>query len=169
MKDREQKYSDYQEKKFKDHFQNLIFVSYQFLVLKNLFTMSQVLRICLILLFYSLSSVELRKYDVCSFANEIQSKGVLRNDIHKHVCVAFYKGNFKTDFNSTKAFGIYAINEEWCKDDGACNIKCSDLLDDNLFDDVQCAEKIIEQKSVKAWGEEISCNHLRATVDQCFD
>jgi hypothetical protein len=131
--------------------------------------MTQVMQIFVI--FLMLNFVELKKYELCSFAVEIQSKGVLKNDIHKHVCVAFYKGNFRTDFNSTKSYGIYAIKDEWCKDGdgGICNVKCSDLLNENIKDDIECAEKIIEQRSVKAWGEEISCNHLRTPVDQCFD
>jgi hypothetical protein len=131
--------------------------------------MKEVLRIFVFLLYF-LNSLESKKYDLCGFAIEIQSKGVLKNDLHKHVCVASYKGNLRTDFNSSNAFGIYAIKEEFCKDgSGICNIKCSNLLDEQLKDDIECAEKIIEQRSVKAWGEEISCNHLRITIDQCFD
>lgn len=121
----------------------------------------------LLILIYFLNSLESRKYDLCSFTMEIQSKGVLRNDLHKHVCVASYKGNFRTDFNSSKTYGIYAIKENWCK--SICNVKCSNFVDENIKDDVECAEKIIEQRSVKAWGEEISCNHLRTTIDQCFE
>lgn len=122
-----------------------------------------VLFICLFLTFGNT-----KKYNLCNFVNEILVQGVLRNDLFKHVCIVSEKSNFRTDYNGTNEFGIYAIHQSWFKD---CNVTESiKFMDENIDNDIECAEKILQRNgSVKAWGEEISCNHLRPTLDQCFD
>lgn len=120
------------------------------------------------ILFIHLTSLTIsRKLSLCLFVREVTSQGVLSNDVFKHVCIASHISNFRTDFNGTNSFGIYAIQRSWLK---SCNVTSVDeLLDDNIDEDIRCAEKILQQSSVKAWSEEISCNHLRSTLDQCFD
>lgn len=110
-----------------------------------------------------------KKFTLCNFVKEVTNQGVLSNDLFKHVCIASFKTNFRSDYNTTGSYGIYALQQNWFKD---CNAtKVEEFLDDNIDNDIQCAEKILQQNSggVRAWGEDVSCNHLRPTLDQCFD
>jgi hypothetical protein len=47
----------------------------------------------------------------------------------------------------------------WCGKNapgGSCNVKCDDLLDDDIADDVTCAQKIIISHGLEGWGMQSS-------------
>ncbi|KAF9803830.1 hypothetical protein SFRURICE_013107 [Spodoptera frugiperda] len=59
-----------------------------------------------------------------------------------------------TKSNGKKAYGLYQIPSEWCKEGkrgGRCNIKCEDLLNDDIRDDTACALKIMEEHGFQYW------------------
>ncbi|XP_049705928.1 lysozyme isoform X1 [Helicoverpa armigera] len=50
-------------------------------------------------------------------------------------------------------------NKDWCKKGrkgGHCNIKCEDLLNEDLADDVRCAKRIYDRVGFKAWPTSFS-------------
>ncbi|XP_067002032.2 lysozyme [Anabrus simplex] len=60
-------------------------------------------------------------------------------------------------------FGLFQINSRyWCGLNGKggdCNIKCSDLLNDDISDDAKCALKIYRRHGFSAWyGWKNKCN-----------
>lgn len=98
---------------------------------------------------------------------------IKREDLYKHLCVA---NSLHTGYVSGLHIGIYGIGRKWwCSEDGdapggSCNVKCSDLLDNDIADDVRCAELILSQQGVLAWvGSESTCFSKRLLVDKCLE
>lgn len=112
-----------------------------------------------------------KQFEECEFANELYSRHhIPREDIYKHLCIA-------TSLDTNRAgdmIGIYGIGRRWwCGEyapSGGCNIKCSDLLDDDIADDVACASLILSQQGLEAWfASEWQCKGAFAqTVDECL-
>lgn len=99
-----------------------------------------------------------KKYKYCELAKELHSQhNIVRDEIYKHMCVASV--DLETDMNLDGEYlGIFVIGKKWwCgikETGGSCNVKCSDLTNDNLTDDVVCAKKIIDSQGLEAWGLE---------------
>ncbi|XP_037051786.1 uncharacterized protein LOC119085474 [Bradysia coprophila] len=117
-----------------------------------------------------------KNFDKCEFATELYRRHqVPVEDIYKHFCIASSL-HLSTGYNSEHGMiGIYGIgNQWWCGQDapgGGCNVKCSDLLDDDIADDVICANLILSQQGLRAWVKsEAPCKRRYAqTVDECLD
>lgn len=103
-------------------------------------------------------------YRLCELRNELMKKHeASKEDALKLVCVASKRSAFKTDQISGEYMGIFAISDKWwCENENAgkhCNIKCSDLLDEDISDDVKCALKILHGFELKGWGQSLeSCD-----------
>lgn len=114
-----------------------------------------------------------KQFDECEFAIELYSKHkVPREDIYKHFCIADTLHTTKDKEDRYK--GIYEISSQWwCglySPDGSCNVKCSDLLDDDIADDVACANLILSQQGVGGWGkkEETCKQEFEQKTDDCL-
>eukprot|EP00095_Tigriopus_kingsejongensis_P011066 maker-scaffold23_size669530-snap-gene-3.10 protein:Tk11066 transcript:maker-scaffold23_size669530-snap-gene-3.10-mRNA-1 annotation:"af249896_1alpha lactalbumin" len=77
---------------------------------------------------------------------------IAEEDIPKYVCI----GCHETRYNSSAIhigghYGLFQFTHElWCQEDdvgGECEVKCSDLADDDLTDDIKCLQKV----PVKSW------------------
>lgn len=114
------------------------------------------------LIILSFELCEAKVYDACEFVKEIHTKyNVTKEEIYKHLCVATV--SLDTTIQTDKENGIYGIGSEWwCREDeagGGCNLKCSNLRDDDISDDISCAKKILSQQGVEAWNEtDDECN-----------
>lgn len=113
-----------------------------------------------------------KQFKECEFAIELYSKHqVPREDIYKHLCIG---SNLHTSTDSYSYIGIYRISRQWwCGNDapgGGCNVKCSDLVDDDIADDVICANLILSEQGLGAWGEsETSCKRKCGQMaDDCL-
>lgn len=96
-----------------------------------------------------------KRFDQCELAIELYEKHeVPRDEIYIHLCIV---STLHTSRNSDGHLGIYSIGSRWwCGNDapgGSCNVTCADLLDDDIADDVFCANLIMSQQGVEAWGE----------------
>ena len=74
------------------------------------------------------------------------------DEIYKHICVIKNGGVEQSNF-----LGIYRIGKKWWCDSekpgGSCNLKCSNLLDNNYADDAKCAKLIMDTHGgVGAWN-----------------
>ncbi|KAF5271295.1 hypothetical protein FQR65_LT05310 [Abscondita terminalis] len=57
--------------------------------------------------------------------------------------------------DGTKRLGLFHINnKEWCgqgKTGGKCEMKCEDLINENITDDAVCAEKVLNERGFQDW------------------
>lgn len=95
-----------------------------------------------------------KQYELCEFATEIfETHKVPRDEIYKHLCIVKI---LHTSMRNGDFVGIYALGSQWwCGQEspgGRCNVTCSDLLDDDIADDVQCANLILKEQGLKGWN-----------------
>jgi hypothetical protein len=95
--------------------------------------------------------------------------------IQDHVCAAF--GNLTettTEQHSETlgTFGMYKISKSnWCnqRPTEGCGIPCSKLVDDDVKDDIICAEKILRQAGTNAFSQSKDCNdETRKNIQSCI-
>lgn len=95
--------------------------------------------------------------------------------IEDHICAAF--GNLSetsTDqyFDTLGTYGMYKISKtNWCnqKSTEGCGIPCSNLVDDNVKDDIICAEKIFRQAGTIAFSQSNECtDETKRDVQSCI-
>lgn len=121
-------------------------------------------------------------FNKCELARELKEMhGVSPQDIATYVCIAEHQSRFNSEaIGEGKYYGIFQLSEEyWCDPftiGKACNLKCDDLLNNDLSDDVQCVKKIIEEhKGISedgyssAWPSGAMCQSLRNSyLDECL-
>lgn len=107
-----------------------------------------------------------KQFEICEFVRELYHlHEIPREDIYKHMCIAqsLHTGRERYGF-----LGIYGIGSAWwCKDDapgGSCNMRCSNLLDDNIADDVECANFILSTHGFSGW--QVSEDHCRSGYEK---
>nr|XP_045596313.1 lysozyme C-like [Procambarus clarkii] len=100
----------------------------------------------------------------CGLASLLEKTyGLNRDVVKRFVCIAQYESGFNTkalnvNSNGSKDYGIFQLNNQyWCLDSrggkNVCKMACSNLLNDNLSDDVRCARTIVrETESWKGKG-----------------
>ena len=116
----------------------------------------------LLLIALTFVSTFAKVYEHCEFAEELfYTHDVPKDEIYKHVCIGEYLHTGKTRGGHA---GIYSIGTQWwCGEDepgGSCKVKCSDLTDDDISDDVKCASLILNQQGLSSWGK---------TQDSCMN
>ena len=128
-----------------------------------------------VLIILSLELAVTKKFKICEFAKEIHEKhNVTRSDILKHICIASESAVFDTESDGDLV-GIYRIGRKWwCGEkeaSGGCETMCSKFLDDDIADDVACANKIFNQQGLKAWEktEEDCISDHRFYVNECLE
>lgn len=128
----------------------------------------------LIAVVVGLKLVGAKVFNDCEFATELYlDHQIPREEVYKHLCIA-------TAIHQTHGsvydahLGIYGIGRRWwCGMDeagGSCHVQCSNLVDDDISDDVACAKIILSQQGVGAWGStESSCKRIyQEEVDRCL-
>ncbi|RVE52151.1 hypothetical protein evm_003224 [Chilo suppressalis] len=66
------------------------------------------------------------------------------------------------------------IGSEWCKEGrrgGKCDITCESLIDDDIRDDANCAQKVFDMEGFKYWSKwEARCKgHMLPDIEKCPD
>lgn len=92
--------------------------------------------------------VSARIYERCELVHELMELGINQGDISTWVCIAFHESRFNTAANNFHSgdHGIFQISElYWCGKGKACHLPCSDLKDDDITDDMECALRIHEE------------------------
>jgi hypothetical protein len=138
----------------------------------------KILFVDLLLLF----SVYGKIYNKCELAQELKHKHSIPDDlIAIYTCIAERQSNFNTEaVGDGYHFGMYQLSSEfWCSTYGAgkaCNLECSDLLDDDISDDLACMDVILEEHQrlsgdgFNAWPSYRGCKAKKHTyVSECFD
>ncbi|XP_069809835.1 lysozyme C-like [Dendropsophus ebraccatus] len=102
-------------------------------------------------------------YDRCKLIEELNKAGIVGikgYTMGDYVCLAKRISGYDTSLHtSATEFGLFQINSFWWCDDGKtlerknlCGVQCSDLLDKNITNDIQCFARIMKDpKGLDAW------------------
>ncbi|XP_042230734.1 lysozyme C-like [Homarus americanus] len=103
-----------------------------------------------------------KRFEKCELATVLENKhNMSRDDIKNWVCIAEFESTFNTEaintinWDGSYDYGLFQLNNKyWCKDDNkkgknVCKMACTDLLDADLTDDLNCIKKII--KDTERW------------------
>lgn len=110
------------------------------------------------------AAVRAKVYDRCELAMELHDRFKFsKRDIDKWLCLAYWESRFDTrayhkgKYDGSGDHGIFQINDKhWCQphegySENVCRIPCYLLRDDNLYDDVECVNKIFRRHGFHAW------------------
>lgn len=117
-------------------------------------------------------------FNNCDLAKQLDKYGVPRKDIPIWVCIANKESSLNSNLYNPEygTYGLFQVSQEyWCSPKGKkCNVKCKNLLDDNLADDIKCVKKIFATtksetgNGFKAWNTYSECkNSAKNYVKRC--
>lgn len=99
-------------------------------------------------------------YTKCELAKQLTANGISRTYQGHWVCLAMAVSGLDTSKtttlpNQTANYGIFQINsKEWCRvgyKGGKCNMKCEDLVTDNITNAIKCSVMIQQSKGFNEW------------------
>ncbi|XP_075134496.1 lysozyme C-like [Leptodactylus fuscus] len=102
-------------------------------------------------------------YDKCKLIQELNNAGVvgIKNyTLGDYLCLINAISGYDNSLHvSASEYGIFQINcLHWCDDNktvgrkNLCGVQCSELLDENLIDDIQCFARILKNPDgISAW------------------
>ncbi|CRL06916.1 CLUMA_CG019623, isoform A [Clunio marinus] len=125
-------------------------------------------------------------YDRCDLARELYYQhDIAMKDVATWVCIANYESAFDTsaigrlNWDGSNDHGLFQISDiYWCGDSGkSCGLKCTDLRDNDITDDVKCIKTIhaehqrISGDGFTAWAVYPRCKGQQSKrfADGCFD
>ncbi|XP_066996509.2 lysozyme [Anabrus simplex] len=126
-----------------------------------------------------LAAVSAKKFTTaCQIARELKKHDFAGKDLANWVCLVQSESSGDSskkggpNKNGSYDYGLFQINSKyWCKNGvkgGDCNIKCEDLLNDDLSDDSQCAHKIYKRHGFTAWyGWRNKCQNNLPDISKC--
>jgi hypothetical protein len=113
----------------------------------------------------------------CEFVEELIKADIKDpKSIEDHTCAAFGSSSYR-ELSQRKGFystaSIYTIVKKyWCgvnKEGGGCDILCSQLEDEDVQDDILCADKIMRQQGTDAFHRSEDCtNDAKDEIDACI-
>lgn len=122
-------------------------------------------------------------YQACELANELLYKHHIAADqIATWVCIAKHESRFNTSAinRGSGDYGLFQISQlYWCGKNSrgkACDLACSELLDENIYDDVKCMMRIYDEHTrlqgdgFKAWTvyERHCKGDVSSYINDCF-
>ncbi|XP_045466640.1 lysozyme-like [Harmonia axyridis] len=123
------------------------------------------------------ANVEGKVYTKCGLTNELITLNFPRTFIGNWVCLIESESGKNTSritnrANGKQGVGLFQIkSKDWCtfgKKGGTCNVKCEDMLDENIKDDGVCAEKVKNEFGFLAWdGWKRSCKGRNLPLPPC--
>ena len=120
-------------------------------------------------------------YKKCELAQELRYRhNIAINKIGVYVCIAERQSDLNTAaLGAGQYYGMYQLSSEfWCGKNyagKACNVQCSDLVDDDISDDLECLNVIMEEHErlsgdgFNAWPSNQFCKSQGISyVQECF-
>ncbi|XP_062268797.1 lysozyme C [Platichthys flesus] len=107
-----------------------------------------------------------RVYERCELARVLKSQGMdgyRGNSLANWVCLSHGESNYNTratnhNTDGSTDYGIFQINSRWWCNNGqtptsnACNIRCSELLTDDISVAINCAKRVVRDPAgIGAW------------------
>ncbi|XP_046750420.1 lysozyme-like [Diprion similis] len=126
--------------------------------------------IAVFLIFAYIEEAQAKRLTRCEAARHLQRGGISRSFISNWLCLMETVSNLQTDVvlgpqrGSIYTYGIFQISSNgWCargRPGGVCNMRCENLVNDDISDDIQCAKKIYNSQGWSAWeGWTKSCKN----------
>ncbi|XP_060659657.1 lysozyme [Drosophila nasuta] len=107
------------------------------------------------------SEVESKKYMRCELTRVmVENYRFQKTLMSNWICLIEHESNLDTNkvtrnTNNSKNYGLFQINsKDYCAEGrkgGVCNMKCEDLSNDDISDDIACAKRIQERDGFKYW------------------
>ncbi|XP_001963772.2 lysozyme [Drosophila ananassae] len=97
----------------------------------------------------------------CELARKLlEQHGFERSLLSNWICLLEHESELDTSRtttnpNGSRNYGLFQINSRFCQEGrkgGTCNVKCEDLLDDNLRDAAACAKRIQTSDGFRHWN-----------------
>ncbi|XP_070780288.1 lysozyme C-like [Enoplosus armatus] len=122
------------------------------------------MRSLVFLLLVALASAKV--YERCEWARVLKRYGMdgyRGNSLATWVCLSQWESNYNTrainhNTDGSTDYGIFQINSRWWCNDGrtqssnACNIRCSELLTDDVSVAINCAKRVVrDPNGISAW------------------
>nr|XP_023028141.1 lysozyme-like [Leptinotarsa decemlineata] len=131
----------------------------------------------LIALGVGIAEVDAKVFTRCGLTQELLNLGFSRSLVGNWVCLIESESGRDTSkeivkANGGKALGLFQINsKDWCKygsPGGKCNMKCEDLINENIRDDAMCAKKVERETGFQGWqGWVRSCSRRTLALPSC--
>lgn len=97
------------------------------------------------------------------------------DDIPSYLCIADTKSQLKIKIPhpNDQDYGLFFINSQFCGQNetgGICSMKCSELWDDNISDDIECVQTIDEKNYFAKWNLSANeCSVYARKLLECID
>lgn len=141
------------------------------------------MRSLVFLLLVALASAKV--FQPCEWARTLKNNGMdgyRGYSLANWVCLSKWESSYNTsainhNTDGSTDYGIFQINSHWWCDDGltpssnACNIKCSELLKDDVTVAINCAKRVVRDPrgigAWVAWRRHCQNRDLRSYVSGC--
>ncbi|XP_052748700.1 lysozyme-like isoform X2 [Galleria mellonella] len=112
-----------------------------------------------------------KTFTQCELAIELKTQGFPENQLKDWVCIVEAESSRHTfaiggpDEDGSFDYGLFQINDRyWCNNGSnpgkGCNVRCRDLLSDDITTASICAKTIYKQQNFSAWlGWVNECHH----------
>ncbi|XP_075976249.1 lysozyme-like [Anticarsia gemmatalis] len=118
--------------------------------------------VCLFVVLCLASTGYSKKFTKCELVHELRKQGFPENQMKDLVCLVEGESSFQTHVkggpNTDGSFdwGLFQINDRyWCNAGNtpgkSCNLKCSDLLTDDITAASKCAKTVLASQGLSAW------------------
>ncbi|CAB3235690.1 unnamed protein product [Arctia plantaginis] len=115
---------------------------------------------CLLLCLTSTSFA--KTFTKCELVRELRQQGFPEHQMKDLVCLVEAESSFQThvkggpNVDGSFDWGLFQINDRyWCNAGGSpgkgCNVRCNDLLSDNISASASCAKTVLAQQGIGAW------------------
>ncbi|KAL0831568.1 hypothetical protein ABMA28_002354 [Loxostege sticticalis] len=120
-----------------------------------------------------------KRFSRCELVRELRRQGFPEDKMRNWVCLVENESGRTTNKvgpvnkNGSKDYGLFQINDKyWCTSSGPagkdCNVKCSDLLTDDITKASTCAKKIFKRHGFNAWyGWKNHCQGSLPDISGC--
>ena len=127
--------------------------------------MYKINKLILVLLLLNIDESLAYVYDPCELANELVQVHQMHNDeVPDWICLIYTESSFRTTAlgpvggDKSRDYGLFQINSfYWCNSSrsassfNVCGRNCTDFLNDDLSDDLECARVIHSIHGFRAW------------------
>ncbi|KAL3288187.1 hypothetical protein HHI36_002637 [Cryptolaemus montrouzieri] len=124
-------------------------------------------------IFFNAFGIYGKVYTRCGLVKELLNMDFSRSFIGNWVCLIESESgkntsSIKYKANRSQGLGIFQIrSKDWCtfhRKGGICNVRCEDMLDENITDDATCAQKF----GFRAWdGWKRNCKGRKLPLPLC--
>uniref|UniRef100_A0A1V1FIX5 lysozyme n=1 Tax=Reticulitermes speratus TaxID=60591 RepID=A0A1V1FIX5_9NEOP len=117
--------------------------------------------VCMILVIVTAHTSLARVFTPCQLLSELRRQRVPENELATWICIAQRESGLNTaalsraNSDGSRDNGIFQINNRyWCRDNGrggGCNLNCAALRNNDITDDIRCAQHIKRVQGFGAW------------------